>query len=298
MRGLLKKITSNRTRRDMAFALVKARRPTVRWRPLPNLLVIGAQRCGTSSLFKYLGAHPQCSSSIRKEVRFFSEYYEKGPAWYRAHFPMTINRSNGRRRVNFEATPDYMLDPRVPERAVRLLPEFQVIVLMRNPVERAYSQYWHNRRLGTETLPFHEALEREDDRIRSHLRALERGSDEPAPKPLLRYSYLERGRYAEQLARWLDFVDSDRVLVLLSEDFYRDTDHTFQRILSFVGLPEWRPPTYANFSYTAERPLIPPMPEDSRRRLELVLSPEVDRLKEIWKHEPGLFDSWGVAARA
>ena len=86
MRRLLKKFTSNRTRRDLAFAIVKARKPTARWRPLPNLLVIGAQRCGTSSLFKYLGAHPQCEPSVRKEVRFFTEYYDSGFAWYRSHF--------------------------------------------------------------------------------------------------------------------------------------------------------------------------------------------------------------------
>jgi hypothetical protein len=117
------------------------------------VLVVGAQRCGTSSLFKYLGAHPECGASIRKEARFFTEYYHEGTDWYRAHFPLSAGRP--RRQIYFEATPDYLLDPRVPQRAKALLPEdFRIIALLRDPVERAYSHYWHNRRLGSERIPF------------------------------------------------------------------------------------------------------------------------------------------------
>lgn len=296
MRELLKKMTSTRTRRELAFAIVQARKPTARWRPLPNLLVIGGQRCGTSSLFKYLGGHPRCAASVRKEVRFFTEYYGRGASWYRSHFPLSTVAKIRRAKVFFEATPDYLLDPRVPKRASSLLPDFRVIVLLRDPVERAYSHYWHNRRLGTETLPFQEALAAESDRIGSHLARIERGSEEPTPKSLLRYAYVERGRYARHLERWLDFIESERVLILPSEFFYQDTDTAFQEILAFLGLPEWRPQTYRNFSYAEGRPAIPPMPEESRHWLEGELAPDVEKLHGIGLPNSGTV-GWGSSTR-
>lgn len=276
MRTLLKLFTSTDTRRKLAFGVVKVRRPTARWRPLPNLLIIGAQRSGTSSLFKYLGAHPSCKPSVRKEVRFFTEFYDRGVDWYRSHFPFA-----SRNRVVFEATPDYLLDPRVPDRASRLLPETRIIVLIRDPIERAYSHYWHNRRLGTERLSFEDALESEPDRIDAHMRRLMSGSEEPAPKEFLRYSYVERGRYSSQLERWFEFIARNRVLILRSEEFYADTDHSFQKILAFLGLPAWRPTTYRNFSYVKQPPVIPPMPQKSREWLESELGQEIERLAHI-----------------
>lgn len=296
MRQLLKRFTSTGTRRKLAFTLVEARTSTARWRPLPNLLVIGGQRCGTSSLFKYLGGHPGCAASVRKEVRFFTEYYGRGAGWYRSHFPLSMVAKIREARVFFEATPDYLLDPRVPERASALLPDFRVIALLRDPVERAYSHYWHNRRLGTETLSFEEALAAEEDRIGAHLTRLERGSAEPTPKSLLRYAYVDRGRYAKHLGRWFDVLAPERALILPSEFFYQDTDVAFQKILAFLGLPEWRPPTYQNFSYTSGRPVIPPMPEESRHWLEGELAPDIESLEGLLG--AGFLTQWRRSSRA
>jgi hypothetical protein len=183
--------------------------------------------------------------------------------------------------VYFEATPDYLLDPRVPARVQKHLPNVRIIVLLRDPAERAYSQYWHNRRLGTENLSFEEALAREPERIGAHLTMLQRSWEGPTPKALLRYSYVERGRYATQLERWSRFIDLERVLILRSEDFYKDTDRTYQEILSFLNLPEWRPESYQNFSYSGDRPVIPPMPEIVRSRLESEFASEVERLEHL-----------------
>lgn len=280
MRGILKRLTSDATRRSLAFRLVRARIPTARWRPLPNVLVVGAQRCGTSSLFKYLGAHPECGASVRKEARFFTEYYDEGVDWYRAHF--TLRAGRPRRKVHFEATPDYLLDPRVPRRAKALLPEdLRIIALLRDPVERAYSHYWHNRRLGTERIPFEEALAREPERIDAHLRQLEEGFEGPAHKSILRYSYVERGRYSKHLDRWLQVIEKDRVLVLGSERFYKETDAVYRQILGFLGLKSWRPESYKNFSYTAERPKIPAMSAEARGWLESELALEIEQVKRI-----------------
>jgi hypothetical protein len=243
--------------------------------------VVGGQRCGTSSLFKYLGAHPDCGASIRKESRFFTEYYHEGVDWYRSHFPLRLQSVVGRNRIYFEATPDYLLDPRVPIRASRLLPDVRIIALLRDPVERAYSHYWHNRRLGTESLPFQEALLREPERIHRHQTELEQGSEAPAHKAFLRYSYLERGRYAKHLERWFQVVDPERVLILSSERFYADTDAVYHEILAFLGLRSWRPDSYKNYSYTTERPKVPPLPSESRRWLEQELAWEITCVKRL-----------------
>lgn len=278
----------------MAFALVSARQPTARWRPLPNLLLIGGQRCGTSSLFKYLGAHPDCRASIRKEIRFFTEFYDSGVDWYRAHFPVLWRGRNGSSPICFEATPDYLLDPRVPERATELMPDVRIIVLMRDPVKRAYSHYWHNRRLGTEPVAsFEEAVRREPDRIGPWIENLERNPDEPASKIFLRYSYVERGRYGKHLERWMERIsDPSRILILRSESLFKDTDATFQRILAFLDLPEWRPTKYRNFSYQGERPSYPPMTDQCRAWLGEQFAPDLARLRQICEPRADLFEDW------
>lgn len=298
-RQVLRRVTSNRTRSKLAFALVSARRPTARWRPLPNLLLVGSQRCGTSSLFKYLGAHPQCGASIRKEVRFFTEFYDRGVGWYRSHFPLMARGKDPSRHVFFEATPDYLLDPRVPRRATELMPDVKIIVLLRDPIKRAYSHYWHNRRLGTEPLSsFEEAVRREPERIGPWLANLDMQSDQPASKPFLRYSYLERGRYAKHLERWLDLVhDPARILVLRSEDLFEDTDATFQKILRFLELPEWRPTEYRNFSYSGQRPVYPPMTSGCREWLAERFARDNERLRAILGTEEHLLDDWTGSRR-
>ena len=295
MRTLLRRFTSTRTRQKLAFSIVAARQPTARWRPLPNLLVIGAQRCGTSSLFKYLGAHPQGKASIRKEVRFFTEFYDKGVDWYRSHFPIALGNGPSS-SICFEVTPDYLLDPRAPKRVIDLLPDVRVIVLLRDPVDRAFSQYRHNRRQGTEWLPFREALAREAERIVPALLKLEACPEIPAPKDFLRYSYLERGRYANQLQRWKNFVDDDRMLVLRSEDLFEDPRATFQEILSFLGLHAWHPDTYQNFSFDGARPVPPPIPLDCSDWLTEALAEDAARLPEVLGSKASLFDyrsRWG-----
>jgi hypothetical protein len=183
--------------------------------------------------------------------------------------------------VYFEATPDYLFDPRVARRATGLVPEARIIVLLRDPIERAYSHYCHNRRLGTETLSFNEALSREEDRIRPAQAEIEANPDIPMPKALLRYSYVERGRYSDQLRRWISITNPAQMLVLRSESIFKDPDATFQSVLRFLDLREWRPTAYENHSYESSRPVTPPMPDTCRERLMELLSEDMLQLPEV-----------------
>jgi hypothetical protein len=248
-----------RARRRIAFARLALRRRIPLGRVLPGALVIGTQRGGTSSLYTYLVRHPDTAPSLRKEIGYFTHAYREGPDWYRAHFPPAardaLRRRAGRRpRLAFEATPDYLLDPRAAARAATLLPEARIIALLRDPVERARSHWKHMRRLGLESLPFPEAIAAERERLGEHLARLaavdplDASIDEPLPRSVARFSYLARGRYADQLGRWLERFPPERVLIVRSEDFFADPPASFASILAFLGLDPWRPSEFRNVS--------------------------------------------------
>ncbi len=251
--GWIKEKTPTKRRRQLAETRVRTRQLTSRARSLPDLLIVGAQRSGTSSLYKYLGAHPQVYPSLRKEVEYFSTRFLEGEDWYRAHFPLSASRTvRSRRRAQptlaFEATPDYLLHPLAAQRAAHLIPEAKIITLIRNPIDRAISQYGHNRRLGQEPLTLEEALQREDERL---AREMERIADDPTyhARPLRRYSYVERGKYAEQLIRWQAWYPQDQMMVVRFEDLTSDPPHALSAIESFLGIEDWHPPEFANHSY-------------------------------------------------
>ncbi len=238
-------------RRKLAKARVRGRVPTSRWRVLPDFLIIGTQRGGTSSLYKYLGQHPMVRPSLRKETEYFSSKFANGEDWYRAHFP--IGRSpelanGGRKRLAFEADPDYLLDPRAAQRAYDLVPEAKIVVLLREPGTRAISHHAHNVRLGLENLSLREALEGEDERLDGEL---ERMLNDPAypGKPFQKYSYATRGFYAEQLKRWLDLFPIESFYAAKSEDLFSQTNKVYADLIGFLGLPSWQPKVFRNYSY-------------------------------------------------
>lgn len=178
-------------------------------------------RCGTTSLNAYLREHPDISVSRPKEVHFFDNQYEKGMDWYLQHFPGSDEST-----AIGEATPDYLYDPRTPARIARALPEVRILLLLRDPVDRAHSHYWHNRSVGREDLPFEEALRAEADRIA-------RGRSQRA-----RYSYLDRGRYTSQIERLLEEIPPDRVLVQSFDELTADPRAVYQRTCRFIGVSD------------------------------------------------------------
>lgn len=247
----LKKVVSMPWRRRIARSRVSVRQLTGSFRALPNVLIIGAQRCGTSSLYKYLEQHPEVDASIRKETQYFTEFAHRREAWYRAHFRLSLPFIGAGTRVTFEATPDYLLDPRCPARAIALLGDVRVVALLRDPVERAFSHYQHNRRRGTEPLSFEDALESEGDRLAGFRKLMREQPDAPLTKEYARFSYVTRGLYAEQLEHWLEFFPLERMFITSSEDFFRDTPGVFGRLTAFLGLSQWTPAAFSNFSYVA-----------------------------------------------
>ncbi len=209
---------------------------TWRSRSLPNFIIIGAQKSGTTSLFHYLGQHPQLLQSFSKEVHFFDgglnpriDTYEKGEEWYRAYFPS--RRAMSRHHKTFEASPLYIFNPLVPRRIHEMVPEVRIIALLRNPTERAISHYFHEKRKGRESLSISEALRQEDKRLEPVLH-----NGDYKNNIFIHHSYKHRGLYKEQLGRFRQYFSRERMLVLSSEEFFRDTEITLKRVFDFVGV--------------------------------------------------------------
>jgi hypothetical protein len=240
------------TRRRVAMTRVRLRRPTASLRMLPDFLIIGAQRCGTSSLYRWLGGHPEVAASLRKEIDYFARYNDRGMGWYRSHFPLRV-----RNRQTFEATPDYLLHPLAATRAKAVVPNAKLVALLRDPAERAYSQYQHMIRRGYETLEFDAALDAEHDRISGEFAEIAADPDYDCVN-LRRFSYVHRGQYAQHLERWFAEYPADRMLVLRSEDLYERPDKTFAQLLEFLDLAPWQPDEFERISYRGpERGALP-----------------------------------------
>lgn len=292
----IKAVTPLSIRRALVRARLAARRWTSSGRLLPDFVILGGMRCGTSSLYKYLSRHPEVAPSLRKEVEYFTINHHLGMEWYRAHFPLRIRRTIAARRGHqlqtFEATPDYLFDPRSPAWLTEALPEARLIVLLRDPALRAHSHYHHNVRHRVETESFARAIDLEPLRLQGDLEAIVVDPDDRALN-LRRYSYVSRGLYGEQLARWFDYADPARFLVLESERFFADPGGGFAEILEFLGLSPWSPPEFRNYSYTIGMDAgYPPLDAGMRRRLDERFAADHERLRQIlgrdlaWKGDP------------
>lgn len=249
-----------------------------RLRALPDFLLIGVQKGGTSSLYSNLIKHPCVVPAHRKEVNFFSHDINlvKGLKWYRDHFASTAylkyrRLARGRRVVTGEATPRYIFLPYVAERVATFLPNVRLIAVLRNPVSRAYSHYHMAVRKNVETLPFDQAIEearREVDRIYSSGFAL----------PRTRADYLSRGLYADQLTQWFEHFPRQQILVLKSEDYYKDPQTTLKTALEFIGVDS---EGMAPYSRGRVREKYPPMNEGIRSQLREFFKPHNERLYEL-----------------
>jgi len=211
-------------------------------RTLPTFVVAGAQRCGTTSLFRALMQHPQITGPpLLKGVHYFDTAYARGIGWYRGHFPLRalVRSGSGRNRVEVgESSPYYLFHPLAAERLARDLPGVKVVVMLRDPVERAYSAHSHELARGFETEPFERALELEPERLRGED---ERLRSDPAARSHSHqhHAYLARGRYAEQLLRMERHLGRHRVHVIESEAFFADPERVFTGVEDFLGVEHW-----------------------------------------------------------
>jgi len=179
----------------------KYRELTAKYRRLPDFIIIGTQKGGTSSLFSYLRQHSQLKLSGVKEIHFFDSNYLKGTNWYKSHFPLkwvNFNKKTG------EASPYYLFHPHVAKRVYDQCPKAKLIVMLRNPADRAYSHYMMQNKRKLDPLPtFEESIKAEDVRLIEETQKL---LNNPGYKSFnhQKFSYLARGKYYSQIKKWLE----------------------------------------------------------------------------------------------
>ncbi len=242
------------------------RQTTSSLRPLPHFLIIGAARAGTTSLYSYLVRHPSVSAPTHKEIHFFDLNFERGLSWYRRHFPLNLP---GIRHgaVSGEASPYYLFHPAVAARVQQSLPDVRLVALLRNPIERAYSQHQLACRHGRETLSFEDAISAEPERLAGEAERMR--SDRRYESFAHRHhTYLERGLYAEQLERWYEQFPKSQILVLKSEDFFLDPRGAYRNVLDFLDLKRHELSEYRAFNQKPYADLAPETREQLRRYFE------------------------------
>lgn len=177
----------------------------------PFFLGIGAQKCASTWVYQVLSDHPEVAVTDPKELDFFSCFYDRGFQWYEKHF-----KGVEKGQICGEISPSYFPDQDAPARAKQYNPDFKVILALRNPVERAYSNHLHDVRL--------EYISLEDCRFETGLQN----------NPM----YIEQGRYATHLKRWLDYFPREQILIVLQEDVKQDPDKEAERVYRFLGINE------------------------------------------------------------
>ena len=247
-------------------------------RRLPDYIIAGAQKSGTTSLWAYLSEHPQVDPPMTKEMSFFDINFHRGMNWYRMHFPLdTGARSHngfGEKKLTGESTAYYMFHPLAPARIAQTLPQAKIVLLLRNPVSRAFSHYQLKLRRRQETLSFEEAIDAEADRLAGEQEKIVRDPRYYSPAHD-RFSYLSRGLYLDQIRRWQQHFSPSQLLILESNEFFHQTAEVFDRVLDFLGLPRWQP---AQFGNRFPGKYHDKMSDATRRRLVDYFAPHNERL--------------------
>ena len=233
---------------------------------VPNFIIIGSQRCGTTSLYTYLAQHPQILTPIKKEMDFFSWHFDRGIDWYLAHFPPM---PSGEEFLTGEASPSYFDYREAPERLYTAFPEAKLIVLLRNPVDRAISQFYRLTDLNWEARSLDRVISDEIERLNQNPEYII--GEEPG-------NYLARGRYIEFIKNWRTFFPQEQLLILKSEDFYAGAATTVKQVLEFLDLPEYQLSEYQNANPGSYQPVN----ESVRDRLSDYFRPYNQELEQYF----------------
>lgn len=286
--GTLKAAVKEQPRlRELARATARTTgRLTAPARMTPSFLIVGAQRCGTTSMYKTLSQHPMVLPAVlHKGAHYFDTGYDRGSAWYRGHFPLQVTarrvqRETGTPPITGESSPYYLFHPLAGQRIATDLPGVRLLVLLRDPVERAYSAHTHETARGFETEPFERALELEPVRLAGEEAKL---VADPAYQSYSHqhHAYVTRGRYADQLRRLEALFGRDRLHVVDSQRFFTDPEPVFAEVVDFLGIGA---ASGIAFEKHNARPRAP-MPDSVRSALEDQLA-DSDAELETWLGAP------------
>ena len=203
-------------------------------RVLPDFIISGTVRSGTTSLYYNICEHPSVLPASYDEIGFFDSNYHLGINWYRSMFPTEKEMKQVKKETNFaitgEDTPFYFWKKEAAERIFQDIPNSKIIIIFRNPVDRAYSNYNLGIRKKTESLSFEDAIDEEMNFLKTHSfrDAVDR-----------RRSYLSKGLYENQIKIWLDNFPREQIHILCTEDMKKNPRESLLKIFQFLGIPNY-----------------------------------------------------------
>ena len=262
-------------------------------RVMPDFIIIGAQKCGTTALYDQLCQHPRIIPATTKEVNFFDEKFGEGAKWYRSHFPlgpyMYYQRYvRSQEVITGEASTNYIFYPHVPARVRAMVPDAKLIALLRNPVDRAYSHYQHGVKRGGVHTSFEVAIEQEETSIFGEKERMI-ADENYYSWSYQAYSYKSKGIYVDQLEVWSRLFPRENILILKSEDYFDDPSSVFRQVLDFLHLPTWEPEVFKASNVGCYQP----MNSSTRKFLHDFFRPHNERLYKLlgtdlgWDNDEG-----------
>ena len=239
----LRKLLGEKVYRDLTFYYRNPERApqdlfreaTASLRVLPDFIIVGAMKSGTTSLFHYLAAHPQVVAPQHKEIHFFDNQYEKGENWYRRHFPLRTTMRLKENAITGESSPYYMLHPLAPERMKEVVPEAKLIFLLRDPVERAISHYFFMRRFGEEDRSFEEAVRESHSSVKKEESKIKKGEKGKSWTHQM-YYYISKVKYHEQIKKYEKKFGKENIKLLDSKKFLVKTRKVYMDVCNFLRI--------------------------------------------------------------
>ena len=250
---------------------------------LPDFVIIGASRSGTTALYDYMVQHPDIKKSKFKEIHYFNREFHRGINWYRLFFPLKIKKFfatkiQKKKFVTGEASVLYIHHPHAPKRMFELLPKIKIIVLLRNPIDRAYSSHQYRWKINfKEPLNFDEVIEKENEFIKNEFEKMEKDGNYYSRK-FYDHAYCTTGIYVDQLERWFKYFPIEQFLIIQSEEFFSNTPEIMDKIYDFLELPEHRLTNYKKIHSSNYKEK---MNQETRKKLVEFFKPHNERLYKL-----------------
>ncbi|MGP9806428.1 sulfotransferase family protein [Paracoccus sp. NSM] len=234
-----------------------------------EIVIAGVQKCGTTSMHRYLAAHPQIIAGRSKELHFFDD-----PAidWERPDYSAYTAQFPGHHPglLRLDASPSYVYLPHCLERLRRWNPQVRLILVFRDPLERAWSHWAMRRRRGVESLDFDAAIRAEPGRI---------AAAAPGDISYKAHAYVDRGRYGSQLARALDVFAAEQILCLTSEALRADPASVLEQVSAHLGIAPFAPPERLALNSGPGLPMV--MAPETRERICATLRPDIQHFSKL-----------------
>jgi len=207
-------------------------------RLLPDFIIIGTARSGSTSLYNNICQHPCVLPAAYDELGFFDSNFHLGLNWYRSLFPTIITKwflkLKKKYAITGEDTPFYIWSPIVAKRILKILPNVKLLIIFRNPIDRAYSNYHLGIRSGSENLSFEDAIKEEQIQLNN----IDDDDENNLEKYTIPRSYISKGFYADQLKIWKKLFNPEQLLIISTEDFEFNSQETLNKIYDFLGVPK------------------------------------------------------------